>query len=48
MQQEGAWSSNYAQALRIPLEQIIGVVSGRLGFLGYIRVNVGVSGDSPI
>lgn len=28
MQQEGAFSSNYSQALRIPLEQIIGLSTG--------------------
>jgi hypothetical protein len=28
MQQHGAWSSNYSQALRIPLEQIMGISCG--------------------
>jgi hypothetical protein len=28
MQQQGAWSSNYSQALRIPLEQIVGMSCG--------------------
>lgn len=28
MEQSGAWSSNYTQALRIPLEQIIGISCG--------------------
>lgn len=32
MEQSGAWSSNYSQALRIPLEQIIGISSSR-GFV---------------
>ena len=45
MQQEGAWSSNYAQALRIPLEQISGVVSGGT-LVKHIRILVGVSGAS--
>ncbi len=31
MQQEGAWSSSYSQALRIPLEYVSGITSG--GFL---------------
>jgi hypothetical protein len=40
MQQEGAWSKNYGQALRIPLEQISGIViSG-----GFLQIGVGVSG----
>jgi len=45
MQQEGAWSSNYAQALRIPLEQISGVVSGGT-FIPHIRILVGITGTS--
>jgi len=45
MQQEGAWSSNYAQALRVPLEQISGVVSGGT-FIKHVRILVGVSGSS--
>jgi len=45
MQQEGGWSSNYAQALRFPLEQISGVVSGGK-FIKHIRVLVGISGSS--
>lgn len=45
MQQEGAWSSNYAQALRVPLEQIGGVVSGGT-FIPHIRIMVGISGTS--
>lgn len=45
MQQEGAWSSNYAQALRFPLEQIVGIVSGGT-VIKHIRISVGVSGAS--
>jgi hypothetical protein len=45
MQQEGAWSSNYAQALRISLEQIGGVVSGGT-FIPHIRIMIGISGVS--
>ena len=45
MQQEGSWSSNYAQALRIPLKQISGVVSGGT-FIPHIRISVGVGGAS--
>lgn len=45
MQQEGAWSSNYMQALRIPLEQISGVSSGGT-FIKQIRILVGASGAS--
>lgn len=45
MQQEGAWSENYAQALRIPLEQISGVVSGGT-FIPHIRILVGIGGAS--
>lgn len=47
MQQEGRWSSNYAQALRIPLEQIGGAVSGGT-MIKHIRVQVGVSGASDL
>jgi len=47
MQQEGAWSSNYAQALRVPLEQIVGVVSGG-AVIKHIRISVGVSGTSEL
>jgi hypothetical protein len=43
MQQEGAWSSNYAQALRIPLENISGVVSGGT-LIKHIRISVGAGG----
>jgi len=35
MQQDGAWSSNYSQALRIPLEQIVGISCG-----GHIIKNI--------
>jgi len=45
MQQEGAWSSSYAQALRVPLENISGVVSGGM-VTKHIRILVGVSGSS--
>lgn len=45
MQQEGAWSSNYAQALRFPLEQVSGVVSGGT-MIKHVRITVGVSGNS--
>ncbi|MDH5734092.1 MAG: zinc finger Ran-binding domain-containing protein, partial [Candidatus Bathyarchaeota archaeon] len=45
MQQEGSYSSNYAQALRIPLEQISGVVSGGT-FIPHIRILVGIGGAS--
>jgi hypothetical protein len=45
MQQEGTWSSNYAQALRVPLENISGVVSGGT-MITHIRVLVGVGGSS--
>ena len=45
MQQEGAWSSNYSQALRFPLEQISGIVSGGK-LVKHIRISVGVSGSS--
>lgn len=40
MQQEGAWSSNYAQAMRVPLEQITGIVSGGT-MIQHIRITVG-------
>jgi hypothetical protein len=45
MQQEGAWSSNYAQALRFPLESISGLVSGGT-LVKHIRIVIGVSGSS--
>jgi hypothetical protein len=45
MQQEGGWSSQYAQALRIPLEQISGIVSGGT-VIKHIRIITGVSGVS--
>ena len=45
MQQEGSWSTNYAQALRIPLEQISGVVSGGT-LIKHIRIRVGTGGVS--
>jgi len=44
MQQEGAWSSNYAQALRISLEQISGIVSGG-SFVKHVRITTGVGGS---
>jgi len=45
MQQEGAWSSNYTQALRIPLEQIAGIsYGGRV--MKHISVLVGKAGAS--
>jgi len=47
MQQEGGWSSDYAQALRIPIEQIIGVVSGGT-FIQHIRIQIGGSGASEL
>lgn len=40
MQQEGAWSSNYSQALRMPLEQITGIVSGGT-MISHIRITIG-------
>ncbi len=40
MQQEGAWSSNYGQALRMPLEQITGIVSGGT-MISHIRITIG-------
>lgn len=43
MQQEGIWSSNYSQALRIPLENITGLESGGT-LVKHIRVRVGVGG----
>ena len=42
MQQEGIWSSNYSQAIRIPLEQITGMESGGK-LMKHIRVRIGVS-----
>jgi hypothetical protein len=43
MQQEGAWSTDYSQALRIPLEEISGVDSTGTIFKK-LRIAVGVSG----
>jgi hypothetical protein len=43
IQREGAWSPNFAQALRIPLEQIIGVVSGGT-LMQHIRITIGTGG----
>jgi signal transduction histidine kinase len=45
MQQEGYFTSNYSQALRIPLENISGMVVGGT-LLKHIRVNIGTSGYS--
>ena len=45
MQQDRLWSSNYSQALRIPLEQISGVLSGGI-IAPHIRIIVGFSGNS--
>jgi len=45
MQQEGAWSSNYSQALRIPLEEIRGI-SGGGTFVKRLRILVGAGGSS--
>jgi len=45
MQQERGWSSQYAQALRIPLEQISGIASGGMA-IKHIRIITGVSGVS--
>jgi ribosomal protein L40E len=44
MQQQGAWSSNYAQGLRIPLEHVTGVVSGGT-VMKHIRVTVEQTGS---
>ncbi len=44
MQQQGAWSSNYAQGLRIPLEQVTGIVSGG-ALMKHVRVTVGQTGS---
>ncbi len=44
MQQEGRWSSNYAQAIRIPLEQVIGIVSGGK-LIKHLRTTVGATGS---
>lgn len=43
MQQQGSWSSTYSQALRIPLENISGMVIGGT-FLKQIRIRVGTGG----
>jgi hypothetical protein len=43
MQQQGAWSSDYAQALRIPIEHVSGITSGGT-LLKHIRVAVGTTG----
>ncbi len=43
MQQQGAWSSNYAQGLRIPLEHITGITAGGT-LVKHIRVTVGTTG----
>jgi hypothetical protein len=45
MQQQGAWSSNYSQALRIPLENISGIVTGGT-LIQHIRIRVGAGGFS--
>ncbi len=43
MQQQGAWSSNYAQGLRIPLEHITGITAGG-ALVKHLRVTVGTTG----
>jgi len=45
MQQEGAWSSNYSQALRFPLEEISGISEGGT-FIKRLRILVGTRGSS--
>lgn len=46
MQQEGK-SSHYAQALRVPLEHINGVISGGTALLfKYVKISVGIGGTS--
>ena len=45
MQQEGAWSSDYSQALRFSLEDISGV-SGNEGFTRRLRILIGGKGNS--
>ena len=45
MQQEGAWSSDYSQALRIPLEQISGVDNTGT-FVKKLRFAIGSSGHT--
>lgn len=42
MEQQGLWSSNYMQALRIPLEQISGVSCGGV-LIKHLRVLVGTA-----
>lgn len=44
MQQEGSWSSNYSQCMRIPLESVSGV-STCGGLVKHIRIAVGSSGS---
>ena len=46
MQQVGFRSSNYTQAMRIPLAQIAGISYGRGLILKYIEFSVGTSGAS--
>jgi hypothetical protein len=45
MQQEGSFSLDYAQALRIPIESIAGLVTGGT-LVKHIRFTVGVAGAS--
>jgi hypothetical protein len=45
MQQEGAWSEDYSQALRVPLEQISGVDNTGT-FVKKLRFAVGASGHT--
>jgi len=45
MQQEGAWSNDYSQALRIPLEQISGTDTTGT-FVKRLRIAVGNSGHT--
>lgn len=45
MQQEGAWSCNYSQALRFPLEEISGISEGGT-FIKRLRILVGTRGSS--
>jgi ribosomal protein L40E len=45
MQQEGAWSSDYSQALRFSLEEISGV-SSESGFTQRLRILIGAKGNS--
>jgi hypothetical protein len=46
MQQQGAWSSNYSQSLRIPLEQIVGLSCGG-HIIKHITFEVGVGASQP-